>query len=70
MHQSGHSRAHNMHEVQFSCCNAMTARERGGSGLGLAIVAAIVGHHHGRVEVLETDGGGATFRVRLPLSPS
>ena len=42
------------------------SRERGGSGLGLAIVAAIVGQHQGHVEVLETPGGGATFRVELP----
>lgn len=55
---------------RFFRADKARSRERGGSGLGLAIVAAIVGHHHGRVEVLETDGGGATFRVRLPLSPS
>ncbi|MCW4602120.1 sensor histidine kinase [Janibacter hoylei] len=42
------------------------SRARGGSGLGLAIVAAIVGQHQGRVRVLETPGGGATFRVELP----
>ncbi len=39
----------------------------GGSGLGLAIVAAIVGGHHGRVGVARTDGGGATFIVRIPV---
>ena len=37
---------------------------------GLAIVAALVAAHHGTVEVAETPGGGATFRVRLPLLPS
>ncbi|MCP2193077.1 two-component system, OmpR family, sensor kinase [Williamsia deligens] len=38
----------------------------GGSGLGLSIVAAIVDAHDGTVEVVDTPGGGATFRVRLP----
>ncbi len=45
-------------------------RDRGGSGLGLAIVAAIVAAHHGQVRVEQTPGGGATFVVRLPLSPA
>src|SRR3954469_13342784 len=31
MHQSGHSRAHNMQDVQFSSSSAMTPRDRGGS---------------------------------------
>jgi two-component system OmpR family sensor kinase len=39
------------------------------TGLGLAIVAALVAAHHGTVEVGETPGGGATFRVKLPLLP-
>lgn len=41
-----------------------------GTGLGLAIVAALVAAHHGSVEVAGTPGGGATFRVRLPLLPA
>ncbi|MFG2010220.1 ATP-binding protein [Micromonospora sp. NPDC048868] len=50
---------------------ARTRRAGGntGTGLGLAIVAALVRAHHGTVEVAETPGGGATFRVRLPLVP-
>jgi len=42
-------------------------RETGGSGLGLAIVKSIVDAHSGAVSAHETDGGGATFRVELPL---
>ena len=38
----------------------------GGSGLGLSIVAAFVHGHGGWVELEETPGGGATFRVVLP----
>ena len=45
-------------------------RETGGSGLGLAIVSSIVAAHNGMVDVVETPGGGATFRVMLPLAGS
>ncbi|MBJ7600838.1 MAG: two-component sensor histidine kinase [Candidatus Nephthysia bennettiae] len=46
------------------------SRDRGGAGLGLSIVAAVVAAHDGAVEVLKTVGGGATFRVELPLLSS
>jgi two-component system OmpR family sensor kinase len=39
-----------------------------GAGLGLSIVAGIVAAHGGTVCAAQTTGGGATFRVELPLS--
>lgn len=57
---------------RFYRVDAARTRRAGGptsTGLGLAIVAALVAAHHGTVEVAETPGGGATFRVRLPLLP-
>ena len=41
-------------------------RDTGGTGLGLAIVKEIVSLHKGRIEVRETPGGGAIFRIKLP----
>jgi len=55
---------------RFWRADTSRARETGGSGLGLAIVASIVASHNGSVEVLETPGGGATFRVWFPLANS
>ncbi|NES15831.1 MULTISPECIES: HAMP domain-containing sensor histidine kinase [unclassified Micromonospora] len=55
---------------RFYRVDAARTRRAGGpisTGLGLAIVAALVAAHHGTVEVGETPGGGATFRVKLPL---
>lgn len=46
------------------------SRDLGGVGLGLPIVAAVVAAHGGRVEAAKTTGGGATFRVSLPLAPA
>lgn len=54
---------------RFWRADSSRARETGGSGLGLAIVASIVEALHGTVRVLDTPGGGATFRVSFPLAP-
>ncbi|HWO45386.1 MAG TPA: ATP-binding protein, partial [Methylomirabilota bacterium] len=44
------------------------SRDSGGAGLGLSIVSAVVTAHRGHVNVRETEGGGATFEVELPLA--
>lgn len=43
-------------------------RTVGGSGLGLAIVDAIAKAHLGTCAVTDTDGGGATFTITLPIT--
>jgi two-component system OmpR family sensor kinase len=52
---------------RFWRADASRNRAEGGAGLGLAIVSALVARHGGTVEVDDTPGGGATFRVRLPV---
>jgi two-component system sensor histidine kinase MprB len=44
------------------------ARERPGSGLGLAIVRQVAETHGGEVSVEDAPGGGASFRLRLPVA--
>ena len=55
---------------RFFRADSSRARDTGGSGLGLAIVASIAALHGGHVLVLDTPGGGATFRVSFPLATS
>ncbi|MCR2762520.1 HAMP domain-containing histidine kinase [Microbacterium sp. zg.B48] len=53
---------------RFWRADTSRARETGGTGLGLSIVASIVEALHGTVTVRDTPGGGATFRVGIPLA--
>jgi C4-dicarboxylate-specific signal transduction histidine kinase len=47
----------------------VTFREHG-LGLGLAITRSIVTAHGGSISAENNDGGGATFRCRLPVAPA
>jgi signal transduction histidine kinase len=51
----------------FLRLDASRNRERGGAGLGLAIARHLVQGHGGTIAVEDRPGGGARFRVRLPL---
>jgi two-component system, NtrC family, sensor histidine kinase HydH len=44
--------------------------KREGTGLGLPITLKIISAHEGTLELLETSGKGATFRIALPLRRS
>lgn len=53
---------------RFTRADHGRSRTAGGTGLGLAIVSAVVGAHHGTVDVTSVPGRTA-FRVRLPVAP-
>ncbi len=53
---------------RFHRADPTRSRDQGGSGLGLSIATAVVAAHGGRISVTDTPGGGATFRIALPIS--
>ena len=53
---------------RFWRADTSRTRETGGTGLGLSIVASIVDALKGTVIVTNTPGGGASFKVSLPLA--
>jgi signal transduction histidine kinase len=45
-----------------------TSTKRGANrGLGLSVVAEILGRFNGHIKYFETEGGGASFEVLVPL---
>ena len=45
-----------------------TRRDSGGTGLGLSVSLGIAESHGGSLVVDEAAGGGAVFRLQLPLA--
>ena len=54
---------------RFYRADTSRARASGGVGLGLSIVNAVARAHGGSVSARSNAGGGATFRIELPVAP-
>jgi signal transduction histidine kinase len=52
---------------RFERLDDARSRDQGGSGLGLPIVAEIVSAHGGSAQIVDVEGGGVRFDIRLPL---
>lgn len=52
---------------RFTQMDQSDTRSMGGTGLGLSIVKSLAEAMHGSARIEETEGGGATFVVELPL---
>jgi nitrogen fixation/metabolism regulation signal transduction histidine kinase len=55
-------------EMRARLFEAYATNKPGGTGLGLAIAQRIAVEHGGEISYAESPGGGASFRVELPLS--
>jgi signal transduction histidine kinase len=55
---------------RFTQVDQSDTRSKGGTGLGLSIVRSLAEVMNGSVRVEDTEGGGATFVVELPLAPA
>lgn len=53
---------------RFYTADPSRAREKGGTGLGMAIAMSVVRAHRGFIVATQTEGGGLTLTVILPIS--
>ena len=54
---------------RFYTADPSRARLKGGTGLGMAIAQSVVKAHRGFICATQTDGGGLTLTVVLPVAP-
>jgi heavy metal sensor kinase len=54
--------------ARFSRADSVRTRRGGGAGLGLALSVAVAEAHGGSLELIEREGAGAVFQLRLPAS--
>jgi signal transduction histidine kinase len=54
--------------IQKSLFAPFRSTKSGGWGIGLYQAKGIVDAHGGTIEVTSREGGGSTFRLRLPLA--
>ncbi|KFI63359.1 sensor histidine kinase [Bifidobacterium cuniculi] len=52
---------------RFYTSDPSRARQKGGTGLGMAIALSVVRAHHGFICATQSDGGGLTFTIVMPL---
>lgn len=55
-------------EMKAMLFDAFFTTKKTGMGIGLNICRTIVENHHGRLLVGDTEGGGTTFTVRIPVN--
>ncbi|MEE0654636.1 HAMP domain-containing sensor histidine kinase [uncultured Bifidobacterium sp.] len=55
---------------RFYTADPSRARLKGGTGLGMAIAQSVVNAHHGFICATESEGGGLTLTIILPLTPN
>lgn len=53
---------------RFYTSDPSRARLKGGTGLGMAIAQSVINAHHGLICATESDGGGLTFTIVVPLT--
>jgi signal transduction histidine kinase len=52
--------------ARFSRADSVRTRRGGGAGLGLALSVAVAEAHRGSLQLIERQGAGAVFQLRLP----
>jgi signal transduction histidine kinase len=69
VHDEGPGVSESIHPVLFErfAGSDLRARDSGGAGLGLALSRAIAEAHGGKLQLVDHNGPGATFRLFVPV---